>query len=603
MGWAWDAQLKRACQNSYVLKFIGYLSNGFEEEHQVRLTWAHGAVPSGIAVLLAATLVPVALAAGPAASIRILFDLGDGTYVWADESIPDVAAPNATWDAVRHAASANGIVIESAWYPCCGVAVLDLGGRHPPAGFVGLLEWNGTANAWRFAETGISGLVVQDQAAIALSNGAFAGAPSYIGKFPVPTPAHPRPSSEFRGDLSNTGVAGSPAPDRIRLLWDRDTGSPEIGSTPAVAYGLLFVSTMKGMRALDADTGEVRWTNARVRGFSSPAIFNDSAYVGTANGTVVRLGAMDGVVEWETRLLASTSFTGISSSPKVAFDSVFIGTFNETGGPGEVVSLWEGNGTVRWRHPTGSVHFSSPAFRDGTVYVGIMGRYNTTTQISFDPPFGVLALNADTGEQRWFTPTGGSVAASPALLGETIVAAAKDGTVYGLNRTTGGVQWTAPVDAGVSSAAIFDRTAYVGGGSFGASGRVVALDVATGSINWSFSPNGPVQSSVTYAGGKVLFATNTAHGTIYALNAATGTLAWSYEPLPSQYILGSPIVADGVVYAPSDNGHVVALADSPSGPPSIPLGVVLAIGGLVVAVAAAAVIAWFLVRRKRRGGP
>ncbi len=557
----------------------------------------------GIAVLFAGVLSSRLASATPVAAIRILFDFGDGSYVWAAEPIGDPMATNATWHAVQRAASSNGITLDSAWFSCCGVAIFDVGGRHPPSRFVGLLKWNGTSHNWDFTSKGISGLVVRDGDAIALYNAAFASTPPYSSRTPVPNPDRSWPSVEFRGDLANSGVAGYPAPDRIRVLWDRDTGKREIGSTPAVAYGKVFVTTMGWTVALDVANGNVLWNTSKAKGFSSPAVFNNSVYVGTSSGTVVRLNVTDGALLWETRLLATTSFSGITSSPKVAYDRVFVGTFNETGGPGEAVALWEGNGSVAWRHSTGSIHYSSPAYADGAVYVGIMGRYNTTSQVSFNPPYGVLSLDASTGMERWFFPTLGSVAASPAVFGPNLIAPAKDGTVYALNRSTGVLVWKASVDAGISSPAIFGDTVFVGGGAFGNPGRVVALNLLNGSAKWSFTPNGPVQSSITYAGGRVVFATNEDHGTIYALNAMTGTLVWSFEPFPADYILGSPVVADGIVYAPSDNGHVYALAQAlPDQNPPGPLGIVL-IGGAILGAAVLVIAVWIVVRRRSRNGP
>jgi outer membrane protein assembly factor BamB len=539
----------------------------------------------------------------PASVVSILFDFGDGSYVWAYEPIGDPTASNATWNAVQRAASSYQIALNSTWFSCCGVGILDVGGRHPPAGFVGLLEWNRTTHRWDFLSTGISRLVVRNGDAIALYDAAFAPTPPYSSRAPVPTPDHPWPWVSFRGDSSNSGDAGNAAPDRIRVLWDRDTGRREIGSTPAVAGGKVFVTTMGWTLALDATDGKVLWNTTTAKGFSSPAIYNDSVYVGTSDGAIVRLNASDGTLRWRTPLLASPSFSGITSSPKVIFDRLFVGTFNETGGPGEVVALWEGNGSVAWRHWTGSIHYSSPAYADGTIYVGVMGRYNITSQVSFNPPYGVLSLNATTGQERWFTPTNGSVAASPAVVGGNLVVTAKDGRVYSLNRTTGTVVWEAAVDAGISSPAVFGGTVFVGGGAFGAPGRVVALDAFSGTVKWSFSPNGPVQSSVTYAGGLVVFATNTDHGTVYGVRATNGMLVWSFEPLPSQYILGSPVVADGVVYAPSDNGHVYALAsaltDQTQLIPSFDLRV---IGGVIVGASAVIAVAWILIRRRSRPG-
>ena len=547
--------------------------------------------------LLAVAVLPQVPVSG--ASIRILFDFGDGAYLWASETIPDPSAINATWLAVQRAAAANGVLIESTWYACCGVAIADIGDRHSPAGFVGLYGWNASARSWEFTSSGISGLVVRDGTSIALYNAGYDSV-TFAGRTPVPNPDHPTPAVEFRSDLGNSGISTSTAPNAVRLAWDRDTGVREIDATPAVAYGTVFVNTRDRILALDEFSGATIWNRSAARGFSSPAIFDDSVIVGTSDGTVVRLNASDGGLRWETRLLTDTLFSGITSSPKVAFDRVLIGTFNESGGPGEFVSLWASNGTVAWRHPTGSVHYSSPAYSDGVAYVGIMGTYNTTSQVTFDPPHGVLALDAATGAEKWFFETGGSVAASPAIAGSRLIAPSKDGNVYAIDRATGTLAWKAGVDAGVSSPAVVRDSVILGGGSFGTTGRVVALDAATGNTLWSYIPNGPVQASVTYADGKVFFATNTAHGSIYALNATTGALVWSFEPSPSEYILGSPVVADGMVFAPSDNGHVYALGPAIrlAEPIFIPVLIGLGVLGLAIGVAAAVVFVW----KRSRGG-
>src|SRR5205807_7853269 len=249
-----------------------------------------------VAVLLAGVLPWRPASAVPAPSVRILFDFGDGSYVWAFEPIGDPLATNATWLMVQRAASSNGIALDAAWFSCCGVAIFDVGGRHPPAGFVGLLKWNGTWHRWDFTSKGISALVVRDGDAIALYNAAFASTPPYASRTPVPTPDEPWPSVEFRGDWSNSGVAVSAASDRARVLCERDIGNREIGSTPAGASGKVFVTTMGWTMALDAGNGHVLWNTSRAKGFSSPAVFNNSVYVGASSGTVVRLNETDGAL-------------------------------------------------------------------------------------------------------------------------------------------------------------------------------------------------------------------------------------------------------------------------------------------------------------------
>ena len=535
--------------------------------------------------------------------IEILFDFGDGAYLWSYATFSHVNETNNTWDTIRLTAGSLGISIESAWFSCCGVAILDIGNRDPPAGFVAIYLWNRTSHRWELTSEGVTSLDLREGDVLALSNAGFDSV-TFELRAPVPSPDDRFPSVMFRGNAWNRGVSISRSPDRPRTLWDRDTGVPEIGATPAVAYGRVFVTTMRGLVALDARTGDVLWNASAARGFSSPAVFDESVFVGSSNGSVYRLNATDGSIEWATPLLAETGFSGITSSPTVAFDSVFIGTFNETGGPGEVVSLWASNGTVRWRVRTGSVHFSSPAYADGSVYVGVAGRYNTTSQITFDPPYGVIALDAATGDEEWFFETSGSISASPAVTGSYLVVPSKDGNVYAVERSDGSEVWRSAVGAGVSSASVWAGTAFVGGGSFSSAGRISALNLSTGLERWSFAPNGPVQASVTYSDGKIFFATNTAQGTVYAVSATTGELAWAISPIPAQYILSSPVVANGIVFAASDNGHVYAIGQEEpvppvvGGVPSVPL-----VGVASVSVVAVAVVLAVLVLRRSRRAP
>lgn len=559
------------------------------------------AIAVGLA-LVVSSAISISAQESPGSSVEILFDFGDGSYVWASADVPSPDATNATWDAIQEAAEGVGIPIEATWFACCGVAITDVGDRDPPSGFPGLFVWNASARRWDFALEGVSTLVLRDGDALALYNAAFDSV-TFGGRTPVPTPENPHPSVMFRGDSGNRGVSGSASPGRPRVLWDRDTGVPEIGSTPAVAYGRVFVNTIEGLLALDAATGEVAWRAPEARGFSSPAVFDGSVFVGSSNGTAYRLNSTDGEVEWAASLLVETGFSGLSSSPKIVFDWVFIGTFNESGGPGEVVSLWASNGSVRWRTPTESVHFSSPAYANGSVYVGVAGRYNTTSQITFDPPYGVLALDAATGEERWFFETSGSVSASPAIADGRVIVPAKDGLVYAVDMQTGTEAWSTAVAAGVSSAAVVGDTAYVGGGAFGAEGRVTAIDLSTGSERWSFAPNGPVQASVTYADGRIFSASNVANGTIYAVTAADGRLAWQFTPTPPQYVLSSPVVADGVVFAASDNGHVYAIAAAESADGQAGLSWPAVAGLLAVAVVVVAVGVAVMVSRRVRRGP
>jgi len=139
----------------------------------------------------------------------------------------------------------------------------------------------------------------------------------------------------------------------------------------------------------------------------------------------------------------------------------------------------------------------------------------------------------------------------------------------------------------------------VGGGSLNGTGRVTALNASSGVERWSVVLNGPVQASVAYADSKVYVSTNTAQGTIYALDPATGDTLWSYTPTPAQYILGSPVVADGIVFAPSDNGHVYAFGEPPEDVGYAGFLNPITLSVVLVAAVAVGVAAFVSLRRRR----
>ncbi len=561
-------------------------------------------------------VLPARATPAPFPLLTVLFDLGDGRYVWSFPiQIVHPDAPNATWNATLQVASQAGVSIEWTWYSCCGVYVTGLGGMTPPAG-TGLFTWNKTTQAWDLASVGLSSLRVGGNYTttyIALSNSAFDSV-TYATRYPVPTPDDMYPSTQFRYDLGNDGVGPTNGPTSNQLLWDRGLPLQEIPATPAVGYGKVFVDTMDGFYALDSRNGSTAWTNLAVKGLSSPALVDGKVLVGGRDGRLHALNATTGAELWNVTLVAHPEFSGITSSPKVSYDLAYVGTFNETGGPGEVVAVWISNGTIAWRHATASIDFSSPAVANGSVYVGLMGLYNTTTQVTWRPPFGVLALDAATGAQEWFTPTGDSVAASPLVTAHLVIVPSKDGYLYALNRTNGGVVWKDALDAGVSSPALSGYTVVVAGGSFGGAGVVHGVSLYGGSTLWTFHPNGPVQASVTVAGGLAYVSTNVANGTVYALDVSSGALVWSYMPPNSatstDFIFSSPVVASSpwtfnTLYVAGDNGHVyafgTALGTSPNSGPSGPD--YLTWGAVAAVVIAAAVVVMYLVRRRKPHAP
>lgn len=133
----------------------------------------------------------------------------------------------------------------------------------------------------------------------------------------------------------------------------------------------------------------------------------------------------------------------------------------------------------------------------------------------------------------------------------------------------------------VSNRMMFDRADHpvIAGGvvyrGSSATGKVQALDAATGKERWSFFTGGPVRFAPAVADGRVFAASDDGH--LYCLAADSGKLLWSKRGGPDdQTVLGNdrimsrwparggPVVAPGVVYFgagiwPSEGIYLYAL--------------------------------------------
>lgn len=92
-------------------------------------------------------------------------------------------------------------------------------------------------------------------------------------------------------------------------------------------------------------------------------------------------------------------------------------------------------------------------------------------------------------------------------------------------------------------------------------GHVYALDAKSGSTRWQATLSSEVIVAPAIVGDIVVVRTN--DGRLYGLDAATGKRKWAYDqstvPLLSLRGNGPMLVANGVVFFGSDDGHIVAL--------------------------------------------
>ncbi|MFI5274557.1 MAG: PQQ-binding-like beta-propeller repeat protein, partial [Ktedonobacterales bacterium] len=105
-------------------------------------------------------------------------------------------------------------------------------------------------------------------------------------------------------------------------------------------------------------------------------------------------------------------------------------------------------------------------------------------------------------------------------------------------------------------------TLYIAAGktsinSVACTGRVSAVDPATGAYNWrQCLTTGTVLGAVLTTPGLVVADTNT---TVNVLDAATGKVLFQYKDTsPSSFFYGAPAIVNGMLYAPDADGNLYA---------------------------------------------
>jgi polyvinyl alcohol dehydrogenase (cytochrome) len=311
----------------------------------------------------------------------------------------------------------------------------------------------------------------------------------------------------------------------LKQLWffnAKDT----VTATPAVVDGVAYVGDWSGnFYAIDVKTGKPRWTyEAHVHG---------QVYAG--------------------QIVSSAAVADVKGERTVFF-----------GGGKTLYALRADDGEERWKHEVGrrgddndpSEIESSPVVTDGLVVFG-----TDVHNSGKGEPAAVIALDAATGKERWTTvtaPTEGEGATGPGC----------------------GDVWGSPtVDPST-------ELVFVGTGNCTSSpdgyGRfaeaIVALDLGTGQVRWTYQPHQPNRDDLDFAGapnlfdagGRALVGLGNKDAAYYAVDRSTGELVWRTQvtepgiPRPNANystggFIGATAVADGVVVGGTAVGGTPAL--------------------------------------------
>lgn len=218
-----------------------------------------------------------------------------------------------------------------------------------------------------------------------------------------------------------------------KQVWEYDT-KLRLSGGPGVGDGLVVVGGLEGdVVALDASTGAEKW-KAKVPNevIAAPAVGLGMVFVRSNDGRVTAFDAASGERRWFwNRDVPSLSVRG-NDAPTLGPGYVFVGNDD-----GTVVALGATDGRPLWDVPVGegegrteldrmSDVDGSPALDGAMLYASsFKGR--------------TVAIDAPQGRAAWASEHGG--AGRVAVGGERVVVSSRDGTVYGLDKASGGALW------------------------------------------------------------------------------------------------------------------------------------------------------------------
>ncbi|XHH09006.1 MAG: PQQ-binding-like beta-propeller repeat protein [Candidatus Bathyarchaeia archaeon] len=387
------------------------------------------------------------------------------------------------------------------------------------------------------------------------------------------------------------------------LIWRYNVGGSNLNVSPTVVDGTVYFGQENNLFSINATDGSLIWEKT-ISGYfesSSPTVVDGVIYFGMYDSRrVFALNASDGSEIWNIN-----TWSHVCSSPTVVKGIVYVG--NNEGRLYALNATATGDPYLWDVHLGGSsaMFVSSPAYCNGVIYIG-------------DTEGTMYARNATDGSLIWTYATDGAIWSSPAIVDGTVYVASGDGKVYAFNTLIStvtftesglpsGTSWTVTLDGitktsndnsidftdiayGTYDYTINTPTGYIASvtsGSITVNGAETQQTVTLSAIpyNWWMLGNGVTHTGYSSSTGPltndVLWSKSVASlgeslsgcatpvvadgvlylkfsGTIFALDAYNSTLIRSYDLGSSYYCPQSPAVADGILYAGTGAGEVLA---------------------------------------------
>ena len=347
------------------------------------------------------------------------------------------------------------------------------------------------------------------------------------------------------------------------VMWTHDFSSADYGPNGVtLAYGRVYGVTANGVFALDAATGHQVWDTTsfgagKVKFNLAPEVANDKVFVASSltagGGLVYALNAGTGAIEWSFQTVTDKTGQQLKATAGGAWDPMLIGpdgsVYAGTGNPylnqqeaqsspsrelytDSLVKLDQATGRLEWYYQAFPDDFHDWDLQVSPILTVAAGR---SIVLAAGKGGYVFALDPAAGSLLWKTAVGmhnghdqdDQMALDGTLHLQTpyVVYPGEAGGVETNMAVADGVVYVPVVDLGTSYSA---PSVVVGTSNFlGATGEMVALDLASGKQLWSVRLPQASYGGATVAGDLVF--TTTFSGEVMALSRANGSVVWTAQ--------------------------------------------------------------------------
>jgi eukaryotic-like serine/threonine-protein kinase len=347
--------------------------------------------------------------------------------------------------------------------------------------------------------------------------------------------------ASFRNGNQLRGIATSPLPEKLELLWKVPVDDG-VTATAAIVGDHVFAATYGGeLICLERKTGKRVWTyfseekkkpTSFIPGFqASPTVTSELVLIGDEYGVFHAVERATGKLRWKYETQAE-----IICSAAIVKDRIIFGSYDST------LYCLGFDGKELWKRETGDRINGSPAIAGNITFVTGCDQH-------------LRAINIDSGEEEFDLELGHFMIASPAVDKYMLYVGTHESDFLALNLETQEVVWRFKDEAREfpihSSAALTDDRIIFGGQDK----QIHCLERKTGKELWNFATRGQVNSSPVVVGGNRIFVGSN-DGYVYEIGLNDGKQRWK-EKLGRSFT-ASPAVGEGclVIGAEGSEGEI-----------------------------------------------